>query len=326
MTILAERIEVVEERTDRLETLFGQFMTQTGISIRRHDRLIERMENMIAEMKEESARDRATSAMEREEMDRRLKGMIAEMKEESARDRAASAMEREEMDRRLKGMIAEMKEESARDRAASAMEREEMDRRLKGMIAEMKEESARDRAASAMEREEMDRRLEGMIAEMKEESARDRREMNKRWGELANKMGTIVEDIIAPSLRRMALEEFNCGEEVFFSPRVSRIRSDDPSRQREFDVLYVGARAVLLNETKSAPRSEYIQAFVDFLRRGEFALYFPEYQEMPIVPVFSSLHIPGNLVTHLTRNGIYAVAMGEEAMRVLNLDTVRQQG
>ena len=266
-------------------------------------------------------------------MDRRLAGMIAEMKEESARDRAASAMEREEMDRRLAGMIAEMKEESARDRAASAteraasaMEREEMDRRLKGMIAEMKEESAMDRAASALEREEMDRRLEGMMAEMKEESARDRREMNKRWGELANKMGTIVEDIIAPSLRRMALEEFNCGEEVFFSPRVSRIRSDDPSRQREFDVLYVGARAVLLNETKSAPRSEYIQAFVDFLRRDEFALYFPEYREMPIVPVFSSLHIPGNLVTHLTRNGIYAVAMGEEAMRVLNLDTVRQQG
>ena len=267
---------------------------------------------MIAEMKEESATDR-------QEMDRRLEGMIAEMKEESATDR-------QEMDRRLEGMIAEMKEESARDRAASAMEREEMDRRLKGMIAEMKEESARDRAASAMEREEMDRRLEGMIAEMKEESARDRREMNKRWGELANKMGTIVEDIIAPSLRRMALEEFNCGEEVFFSPRISRIRSDDPSRQREFDVLYVGARAVLLNETKSAPRSEYIQAFVDFLRRGEFALYFPEYREMPIVPVFSSLHIPGNLVTHLTRNGIYAVAMGEEAMRVLNLDTVRQQG
>ena len=290
MTILAERIEVVEERTDRLETLFGQFMTQTGISIRRHDRLIERMENMIAEMKAESATDRAASARDRQEMDRRLEGVIAEMKEESARDR------------------------------------QEMDRRLEGMMAEMKEESARDRAASAMEREEMDRRLEGMIAEMKEESARDRREMNKRWGELANKMGTIVEDIIAPSLRRMALEEFNCGEEVFFSPRVSRIRSDDPSRQREFDVLYVGARAVLLNETKSAPRSEYIQAFVDFLRRGEFALYFPEYREMPIVPVFSSLHIPGNLVTHLTRNGIYAVAMGEEAMRVLNLDTVRQQG
>ena len=302
-------------------------------SARDRQEIDRRLEGMIAEMKEESATDRAASAMEREEMDRRLKGMIAEMKEESATDRAASAMEREEMDRRLKGMIAEMKEESATDRAASAMdraasamEREEMDRRLEGMIAEMKEESARDRAASAMEREEMDRRLEGMMAEMKEESARDRREMNKRWGELANKMGTIVEDIIAPSLRRMALEEFNCGEEVFFSPRISRIRSDDPSRQREFDVLYVGARAVLLNETKSAPRSEYIQAFVDFLRRGEFALYFPEYREMPIVPVFSSLHIPGNLVTHLTRNGIYAVAMGEEAMRVLNLDTVRQQG
>ena len=31
-----------------------------------------------------------------------------------------------------------------------------------------------------------------------EDSRADRKAMNKRWGELANKMGTVVEDLVAP--------------------------------------------------------------------------------------------------------------------------------
>ena len=147
--------------------------------------------------------------------------------------------------------------------------------------------------------------------------------MNRRWGALSNKMGTIVEDIIAPSIRRIAADELNCGEERLFVERIARVRSDDPSRRREFDALYVGERAVLLNETKASARSEYVQAFIDFLQRDEFFLYFPEYRDMPIVPVFSSLHIPADLVTYLTRHDIYALAMGDEAMQVLNLEDVR---
>ena len=106
--------------------------------------------------------------------------------------------------------------------------------------------------------------------------------MNKRWGELANKMGTVVEDIVAPSIRRLAREMFDCGELRQFWTRMSASRSDDPSRTREFDAL-------------------------------------------PIVAAFSSLSIPDDLVTYLTRRGIYAIAMGDEAMQVLNLDAVRSR-
>jgi hypothetical protein len=87
----------------------------------------------------------------------------------------------------------------------------------------------------------------------------------------------------------------------------------------------VGTRAVLLNETKSSPRIDDAQAFVRFLESDEFGLYFPQYRELPIVPAFSSLSIPENLVSYLTRRGIYAIAMGEEAMQVLNLDAVRSR-
>ena len=43
------------------------------------------------------------------------------------------------------------------------------------------------------------------------------------------------------------------------------------------------------------------------------------------MPVFSSLSIPVDVAACLTRRGIYAVAMGDEAMQVLNLDKVRRR-
>ena len=175
-------------------------------------------------------------------------------------------------------------------------------------------------------------RLERIIERMEQEGAREReaaaherRAMNKRWGELANKMGTVVEDIVAPSVRRLAHEVFNCGDMQYVGTRVTLKRSDDPSREREFDALYVGTRAALLNQTKSSPRIDDVREFDEFLRSNQFALYFPQYAELPIVPAFSSLSIPENIVTYLTRRGIYALAMGDEAMQVLNLAAVRSR-
>ena len=59
------------------------------------------------------------------------------------------------------------------------------------------------------------------------------------------------------------------------------------------------------------------------METGEFARYYPEYGDLPIVPLFSSLSIPEDMVKYLTRRGIYALAMGDEAMQVINLEAVR---
>ena len=193
------------------------------------------------------------------------------------------------------------------------------------ILKEMKEEAAKDRKEAERARAK-DRRDVAMRQEkVDRERAEDRREWNRRWGELANRMGTVVEDIIAPSIRRLARDQLDCGDELLFCPRISRVRSDDRHYSREFDALYVGTDAMLLNESKTTVRSEDARAFADFLKRNEFALYFPEYRHLPIVPVFSSLSLTENLVTYLTRNGIYAVAMGDEAMQVLNQGQVTDQ-
>ena len=295
MATLAQRTAAVEERVDSLETILARFMARTdesfariNESVARTEESIVRLERIVEHYVQDGAREREIAARERTR---------------AVREREEAARERE----RERTLAAQDREEAARERE-----------RQREIAAQDREEAARkrerDREIAARERER-DR----------EEAARERREMNKRWGELANKMGTVVEDIVAPSIRRLAREVFDCGDLVRFTTRQTVTRSGDRSRRREFDALYVGTRAVLLNETKSSPRSEDVRAFVEFLRNGEFALYFPEYGKLPIVPAFSSLSIPEDMVTYLTRHGIYAVAMGDEAMQVLNLKVVRSR-
>ncbi len=161
---------------------------------------------------------------------------------------------------RLESIVERREHEGTRDREAAARDREE---------------SGRDREESARFREALARGLEAR----EQQAARERQEMNKRWGELANKMGTVVEDIVAPSIRRLAREMFDCGELRQFWTRMSASRSDEPSRTREFDALYVGTRAVLLNETRSSPRASDARRFAAFLESGELACYFPQLSE-----------------------------------------------
>lgn len=72
--------------------------------------------------------------------------------------------------------------------------------------------------------------------------------MNRQWGELANKMGTLVEDIVAPNLPRVAAELLGCACPEFFALRVVRHLGGET---REYDVLVVCPDAVLVNENKS---------------------------------------------------------------------------
>ena len=215
----------------------------------------------------------------------------------------------EKMDRldRLEAAVDRYVREGAR-------EREEARRRR----AADREEAERRRAA---DREEAERRR----AADREEARRERRETNRKWGEASDRIGRFVEHIVAPSVRRMAHEVFECGEPLCFIERVERARAGDRARMREFDAFYVGTEKVLLNETKSTPRDGDVRRFAKFVRDRELDHYFPEYRAMPVVAVFSSLHMPAEMVSYLTRQGIYALAVGDEIMDVLNLDAVRRR-
>jgi len=168
-------------------------------------------------------------------------------------------------------------------------------------------------------KEEMRAFKEEMRA-FKEEMREFKREMNKRWGDLANKMGTLAEDIVAPNISGIAREYFGCKDLDFFGVRIRKKNTKDASKVREFDVIAVCDDKVIINETKSNPKIEYINEFINVLK--EIYDYFPEYRGKKIIPIFSSLYIPEDLVTYLTKNRIYAMAMKDDTMDLLNFEQV----
>jgi uncharacterized protein YoxC len=157
-------------------------------------------------------------------------------------------------------------------------------------------------------------------AAYREEARQERIEMNKRWGELANKMGTLVEDMVAPNIKGIAKKYFGCDEFEDFMIRRKKRHSKDRTRRREFDIIALCDESVIVNETKSTPRISYIDDFIATLK--EFFDYFPEYEGKKIIPIFASLYLSDEVISYLTENHIYAMAIKEDTMDLLNYEAL----
>ena len=156
-----------------------------------------------------------------------------------------------------------------------------------------------------------------------EESRADRKAMNKRWGELANKMGTVVEDIVAPCIGGVAREYFQVEELDYFAVRL-QIKNVSGTLRREFDVVAESEKYLFVVETKSTPRTSYIQDFIDFI--PEIGDWFPSARSKTVIPVFSSLYILEDSVRFLTKHRIFALAMKDDNMDLLNPELISGQG
>lgn len=157
---------------------------------------------------------------------------------------------------------------------------------------------------------------DGMI-EFKDRSEQDRREMNRKWGELANKMGTLVEDLVAPNLPRVARELFGCETVDYFAVRVRRRLG---AETMEIDAMIVCGKVALINETKSSLNPRDIDAIAEKL--DVFYRFFPEFQDLRTVGLCATLYVDESLVRYATAKRILVMAMGDETMQVLNPEAI----
>jgi hypothetical protein len=161
-------------------------------------------------------------------------------------------------------------------------------------------------------------KLSEEMREFKDETRRDRQRMNKQWGELANRLGTLVEDIVAPSLPRVAAKQFGCDAPELFVVRVVRRVG---AETREYDAMLVCPDLVLINETKSRLQAAHIDELLDKL--AELPRFYPEYQDRRIVGVLASLYPDASVINRATRKGVLVMGMGDEAMQLLNPDAAQ---
>ena len=199
--------------------------------------------------------------------------------------------------------------------------KEEIRRDTKALKAEMrtfKEEIRRDTEAFKAAMQALTERLENDLKEskrqMENELRESKRQWNKQWGELSNKLGTIVEDIIFPASRPVIESVFR----VKVQQLATRVFRQQGNLRAEFDVVAVSERQVFLIEVKSTPRFDYLTDFVDN-RIPVFRQLFPEYASLDLVPIFASLSIPDDIVKAATNRRVFAMAYREwEYMDILN--------
>ncbi|MCB0578241.1 MAG: hypothetical protein KDD10_02880 [Phaeodactylibacter sp.] len=159
------------------------------------------------------------------------------------------------------------------------------------------------------------------MKDFKDEMKEDRREMNKQWGALSNKMGTLVEDIIAPAVRPAVRKYF--GEEVL-DIMVNRKKYDKGQKLRgEFDVIAVTATSVYLVDTKVSPDKDKLLEFKNKVA-PRFRKLFPEYGKLQLVLLFASLWFDKKLVDFATKEKIYILAYREwDYMDILNFEDLK---
>jgi seryl-tRNA synthetase len=203
------------------------------------------------------------------------------------------------------------------DRVEIALERfiDEMGEFKEEMRA-FKNESERDRKAlhkEMMEFKDEMREFKDEMREFKEEAERDRKRMNKQWGELANKLGTIVEDIVAPSIPGVVKERFNVEIDDLMVRRKKKVEG---LPEKEWDVIAVSPDTVFLNYTKSTLKPYDVDKFLDEIKI--FRGYFPEYKNRGIIGVLASLYIDESVIKYAEKNGLLVLGIGEEIMEILN--------
>src|SRR5437867_571057 len=109
------------------------------------------------------------------------------------------------------------------------------------------------------------------IVELRQDVAEMRQwrlQSQKQWGEIANKLGTFVEDIVAPNVPRVAGQIFGTDgqhEALLAAARYQVWHPQDPSRMREFDYIYVTRRGWVIVESKNDPKLKDVDAFREML-------------------------------------------------------------
>jgi len=156
-------------------------------------------------------------------------------------------------------------------------------------------------------------RTESELREFKDDMKQQNREMNIKWGQMAKKLGTITEDLVAPSIPRIVNEEYGL-EVTFLGIRMKKKLQD--GRIKEYDAIAVAGEFVFVNSTKSTLDSEDVKDFIKDIQ--EFRDYFPEYEKNKIIGVLASLYVDENVIGYAERSGFLVLAVGDKLMEVMN--------
>ncbi len=148
------------------------------------------------------------------------------------------------------------------------------------------------------------------IKDYKAETTRQIRSMNKQWGDLANKMGTIIEDIIAPGVRPVCTQYFK--EEVYDIFTRVRRKVKATGQQGEIDIVSLSDNYAFIVEVKSSPTIQDVKQCLKNLQT--FSTLFPEWAtpERKQIPILGGIYFDNKkLVAEANKHGVLLLTYRE---------------
>ena len=149
-------------------------------------------------------------------------------------------------------------------------------------------------------------------------------DMNRKWGELAIKMGTIDKDIVAPGFPYLIENTFNFSVEDI---GVRRRIKDQEGNSWEFDVVARAGEYLFIIDVKSSyNKIEYIHYFYEVLLPKAKEL-IPEFKirEYRLVGCIASFHLDDSIIHKASEMGILAISLDGNYLNFLNFEEVRRK-
>jgi hypothetical protein len=135
-------------------------------------------------------------------------------------------------------------------------------------------------------------------------------------------MGTLAEDVVAPSIPRILAEVVHCPEPPsILGVRIRKHLRD--GRSQEYDVVATCGNYLLINETKSRLRPEDIPNFIETLKMAR--TFLPEYADKQVIGALASFYVDPLLVTRGERQGLIILGVIDGLMQELNTPEFRLQ-
>jgi chromosome segregation ATPase len=303
----------LERRVSDLEVVLGEFLAQSALAARRAEAESQILKDQIKELKNEMKDFKDEMKAFKDEM-LEFKDEMKAFKDEMKAFKDEMLEFKDEMKGfkdNVEKAIIELKETTSELKNTTV----QLSREMSDSKAELERVVAQTRKEMSESKAELERVVEQTRKEMSESKA----ELNKKWGDLANKLGTVVEDIVAPNIPTIAKKYFKV-EEIQRIMMNLYIRSESLKKEKEFDLILVAKDLVILNETKTTVRQNYLEEFIQSL--PEFFEFFPELKGRKLIPIFSSMSFTPPQLAYLTKHKIYAMSMSGDTMELLNFDEI----
>lgn len=152
----------------------------------------------------------------------------------------------------------------------------------------------------------------------KDEMRDFKRDSRKQWGELANALGRVAEDLVAPGVSSILSRMTGCAgqREQSSAVRVRRHPPGKPSELREFDVVAVCDDWAIVVEVRTRLQPADVPDFVTLMTGVRE--FFPELGDKKLVGAVGTLYPDPSIVTQGGRAGIAVLGMGDDLLEVHN--------